>query len=358
MTLPPGSTIGIVGGGQLGRMLAMAAAQLGYRCHIFAPDEAPPAAEVAARFTRAAFDDEKALRRFGGMVDVATFEFENRPVSALAALAEEAEIHPPPRALEISQDRLAEKRFIEDHGGRPAPYRPVDGPAELEAALAELGCPAILKTRRFGYDGKGQVRIADAGRARQAWKKTGAGPCLLEAVVPFEIEFSILLCRDGEGGTALWDSPRNVHERGILDRSTIPVDPRFAPAVRSAEMLTRRIAEALDHVGMLCLEFFAVGEEAVFNEMAPRVHNSGHWTIEGALTSQFENHIRAICGLPLGATERVAPRIEMRNLIGDEVGTWRDILADRTAHLHLYGKSDARAARKMGHVTRLIGIGD
>ncbi|MGQ0558974.1 MAG: 5-(carboxyamino)imidazole ribonucleotide synthase [Sphingosinicella sp.] len=355
MSVPPGSTIGIVGGGQLGRMLSMAAAQLGYRCHVYAPDEEAPATEVAAHFTRGAFDDAKALRRFARLVDVATFEFENIPADALAAIAEVVPLFPPHQALEVSQDRLAEKQFIETLGGKPPPYRAVDNPGELRSAIAELGTPAILKTRRFGYDGKGQVRISEAGEAEEAWQKVGGQPCVLEAVVPFEAEFSILLCRTGDGETALWDPSRNTHEGGILNRSVVPVDARFEPVLASAETLARRLAEALEHVGVLCLEFFAVGGEPLFNEMAPRVHNSGHWTIEGALTSQFENHIRAICGLPLGATDRTAPRIEMRNLIGGEVEEWRDILADRTAHLHLYGKKDARTGRKMGHVTRLTG---
>lgn len=355
MIIPPGSTIGIVGGGQLGRMLAMAAAQLGYRCHVYAPDEAPPAAEVAARFTRGAFDDAKALRRFGGQVDIATYEFENIPAEALSALTDQTVMFPSREALEIAQDRLTEKSFIRKHGGRPAPFARVDDAAELELALAELGTPAILKTRRFGYDGKGQVRIDTADEAAAAWQAVRGAPCVLEALVDFDAEFSILLCRSAEGENAVWDAPRNVHRGGILERSTIPVEPGLLPAVIQAESLALRVADMLDYVGVMALEFFAVGGDAVFNEMAPRVHNSGHWTIEGALTSQFENHIRAICGLPLGSAERVVPRVEMRNLIGGDVETWRAILADRTAHLHLYGKRDARMGRKMGHVTRLIG---
>ncbi|WP_129792171.1 5-(carboxyamino)imidazole ribonucleotide synthase [Sphingosinicella sp. CPCC 101087] len=354
--VPPGSTIGIVGGGQLGRMLALAAAQLGYKCHIYAPEEAPPAAEVAAYFTRGDYDDEAALRRFGAEVDVATFEFENIAAGPLAALAGEAPLYPPCQALEIAQDRLNEKRFIQGHNGRPVAFAAVDGETALAAALKEIGTPAILKTRRFGYDGKGQVRIRSVKEAAKAWKEVKGAPCVVEAMVEFDAEFSILLCRSPEGEVAVWDSPRNVHRSGILDRSTVPADKALQPAIGKAEALARRVADSLDYVGVLTLEFFAVGEEALFNEMAPRVHNSGHWTIEGSLTSQFENHIRAICGLPLGAVGLAAPRVEMRNLIGDEVTGWREILADRTAHLHLYGKREARPGRKMGHVTRLLGL--
>ena len=358
MSIKPGSTIGIVGGGQLGRMLAMAAAQLGYRCHIYAPDEAPPAAEVAAFFTRGRYDDEAALRRFGGEVDVVTYEFENIAAGPLAAIVDEAPLYPPRAALEIAQDRLTEKIFIDEQGGRPADYRRVSSLAELEAALAELGTPAILKTRRFGYDGKGQVRIDAPGAADAAWEAVKRAPCVLEAFVPFDTEFSILLCRSSGGEVATWDAPRNVHRRGILQSSIVPAGAVLEPAIAAARALAEQVATALDYVGVLAMEFFAVGDQALFNEMAPRVHNSGHWTIEGALTSQFENHIRAICGLPLGSTTRAAPRVEMDNLIGDEAEGWAEILADPAAHLHLYGKTEARPGRKMGHVTRLIGVGE
>jgi 5-(carboxyamino)imidazole ribonucleotide synthase len=355
MILPPGSTIGIVGGGQLGRMLAMAAAQLGYKCHVYAPDEAAPARDVAARFTRGEWDDEEALARFGRSVDVATYEFENIAAGPLAALAAETPLWPPRRALEIAQDRLAEKVFVAGLGGRPAPFAAVDDRQDLDAALAGIGTPAILKTRRFGYDGKGQVRIAAAADAETAWKAVYGAPSVLEAFIRFEAEFSILLCRSVSGETVVWDAPRNVHEGGILARSDVPAGPAFAAAIAEAEALALRVAGALDYVGVLALEFFATAEGALFNEMAPRVHNSGHWTIEGALTSQFENHVRAICGLPLGATGLVVPRVEMRNLVGADIDGWRDLLADRSAHLHLYGKAEARPGRKMGHVTRLIG---
>jgi 5-(carboxyamino)imidazole ribonucleotide synthase len=355
MTVPPGSTIGIVGGGQLGRMLAIAAAQLGYKCHIYAPDEAPPAAEVAALFTRGDYDDEDALARFGASVDVATYEFENIAAAPLDALAAEAPLWPPRRALEIAQDRLSEKEFVAGLGGRPAAFAPVASRAELDAALGRIGTPAILKTRRFGYDGKGQARIMAPDEADAAWAAMRGAPAILEGFVAFEAEFSILLCRSPSGETALWDAPRNVHKNGILDTSEVPAPPGLDGAIAEARRLAERIADALDYAGVLTLEFFAADGGAVFNEMAPRVHNSGHWTIEGALTSQFENHIRAICGLPLGATARTAPRVRMDNLIGADADRWAEILADPAAHLHLYGKGEARPGRKMGHVTRLIG---
>ena len=355
MTVPPGSTIGIVGGGQLGRMLAMAAAQLGYRCHIYAPDPGCVAAEVAAEFTQGAFDDEGALTRFGAEIQVATYEFENIATGPLAALAELVPLYPPVAALQVAQDRLEEKRFIQRHGGRPAPFAPVDDRAGLDAALASIGTPAILKTRRFGYDGKGQARIDAPGEADAAWAAVRGAPSVLEGLVRFEAEFSILLCRSGEDRVATWAAPCNRHEGGILVESRVPALPPLAAAIAEGEALARRVAEALDYVGVMAMEFFAVEGAAIFNEMAPRVHNSGHWTIEGARTSQFENHIRAICGLPLGATELTAPRVEMRNLVGAEVDGWQEILADPAAHLHLYGKGDARPGRKMGHVTRLLG---
>jgi 5-(carboxyamino)imidazole ribonucleotide synthase len=354
MTLAPGATIGILGGGQLGRMLAVAAAQLGYRCHVYAPDETlPPAAEVAASFTRGVYEDEAALARFGASVDVATYEFENIASGPLAALTRETALYPPRRSLEIAQDRLAEKEFVASLGGRPAPFAAVDGRAGLDAALERIGTPAILKTRRFGYDGKGQARIMAPTEADAAWEALRGAPAVLERFVRFSAEFSILLCRTADGETAVWDAPRNVHDHGILERCLVPAGDDLRGHVEDAEALTRRIADALGHVGMLAIEFFAAEDGAVFNEMAPRVHNSGHWTIEGALTSQFENHIRAICGLPLGSTALAAPEVRMENLIGDDAARWADILADPAAHLHLYGKGEPRPGRKMGHVTRL-----
>jgi 5-(carboxyamino)imidazole ribonucleotide synthase len=353
MILAPGSTIGIVGGGQLGRMLAMAAARLGYRCHIYAPDEAPPAAEVAAAFTRGAWEDEAALAAFGRRVDVATYEFENIAAGPLAALAAETPLHPPAEALAVAQDRLSEKSFIAHLGGSPAAFRAVDDRPGLDQALAALGVPAVLKTRRFGYDGKGQARIMRPSEGDDAWQAVRGAPSILEAFIAFEAEFSILLCRGPDGEIVTWPAPRNEHEGGVLRRSRAPA-AGLDSQVAEAEALARQAAEALDYVGVIALEFFATPEGPLFNEMAPRVHNSGHWTVEGAVTSQFENHVRAICGLPLGSTALTGARVEMENLIGDEADGWDGILADPGAHLHLYGKGEPRAGRKMGHVTRVI----
>ncbi len=334
-------------------MLAIAAAQLGFKCHIYAPDEAPPAAEVSAFFTRGDYSDEAALARFGAAVDVATYEFENIAAGPLSALAAEAPLYPPRAALEIAQDRLSEKEFVSRLGGRPAAFAAVSTEAELHQALAAIGTPAILKTRRFGYDGKGQARIMAPADAPSAWQTVRGASSILEGFVDFEAEFSILLCRSASGETTAWQAPHNIHLNGILDRSEVPAGPELRSAIAEAQTLAPKIAEAFDYVGVLTLEFFSSSGRAVFNEMAPRVHNSGHWTIEGAVTSQFENHIRAICGLPLGSTELVVAQVSMQNLIGEDVVAWREILSDPAAHLHLYGKGEARPGRKMGHVTRL-----
>ena len=349
--IPPGETIGILGGGQLGRMIAVAAAQLGYRCHVLAPEADSVAAEVSAEFTRAEFTDEAALARFAAGCAVVTYEFENVPVAPLSALGD-VPLHPHPRALEAAQDRLAEKRFVESLGGRPAAYAAVDSPADLAAAIERIGAPGILKTRRDGYDGKGQWRIETATDAPML--DLPGAPLIYEGFVGFFAEFSVILCRAEDGEIAFWDTPENRHESGILALSVAPASARIAPLVEEARALAARIAEALGYVGVLTCEFFATERGPVFNEMAPRVHNSGHWTIEGALTSQFENHVRAICGLPLGDTALTAPRVEMRNLIGDAAHDWAQILADPANHLHLYGKAAARQGRKMGHVTRLV----
>jgi 5-(carboxyamino)imidazole ribonucleotide synthase len=351
MIVPPGSTIGIIGGGQLGRMLAMAAAQLGYRCHIFAPDEAPCAAAVAAAHTRAAFDDGETLAKFAAAVDVVTYEFENLPVAPLAALG--AKMRPGARSLASAQDRAVEKEFIASVGGRVAPWRAVDGPDGVEAAIEELGLPVVLKSRRFGYDGKGQAWVRNPAEAREAWDTIGASACIAEAAVDYLAEFSVLLARTEAGDSAAWDSPRNAHDGGILRRSELPAGDPIESQVGEAVAIARRIADALEHVGVLTVEFFACDDGPVDNEIAPRVHNSGHWTIEGARTSQFEQHIRAVCGLPLGSTERTAARVTMTNLLGSEAEDWAAALAEPGAHLHLYGKGDARPGRKMGHVTRL-----
>jgi 5-(carboxyamino)imidazole ribonucleotide synthase len=351
--LAPGSTIGILGGGQLGRMLAIAAAQLGHRSHIYAPEASGPATEVAAEWTQAAYDDAAALEHFAGRVGVVTYEFENVPPETLARLDARVPIRPGKRSLEVSRFRPAEKELVRDLGGRTAPFRAVETLDELREAFAEIGAPSILKTSSLGYDGKGQVRLKDASDLYAAWNAVRGAPCVLEGFVRFEAEFSVLLCRAENGETVVWDTPENVHRDGILDTSTVPARDLVVGQAGEAVALARRVADELGHIGLLTAEFFATDAGPVFNEMAPRVHNSGHWTIEGAVTSQFENHIRAVCGLPLGSTERTGARVEMRNLIGEAANQWPAILADPGAHLHLYGKH-VRPGRKMGHVTRVF----
>ena len=346
-TVEVGGTIGILGGGQLGRMLALAAAPLGYRCHIYTPERDSVAAEVAAEVTVAPFTDPLALGRFAEACDAITFEWENVPTAPLQFLADR--IAPGLRALETAQDRVKEKRFVENLGGRPAPYAPVDSADDLARAIERIGTPGVLKTARDGYDGKGQWRIASV-RDAQAVRLPQAA-CVYEGWVQFATEFSVILVRSAAGEVRFWDSTENRHDGGILSLTRWPPSPVVAAQVEEARGLARRIADALGYVGVMTAEFFATDKGPVFNEMAPRVHNSGHWTIEGAATSQFENHIRAVAGLPLGDTSTIVSRAEMDNLIGD-VSTAHSVLSDPAAHLHLYGKSEAREGRKMGHVTR------
>ena len=349
--ISPGSTIGIVGGGQLGRMLAMAAAQLGYKCHIFDPHEHPCAADVAAFFTRAEFDDVSALERFAARVDVATYEFENLPVEPLKALGDK--LRPGTQSLAVAQDRAHEKAFIESCGARVAPWRPVSSSDDVSAAVAELGTPVVLKTRRYGYDGKGQEWIRSAGDAERSWDAIGHEPAIAEAAIDFAAEFSVIVARWADGRHTFWDAPQNEHGEGILRRSTVPCSDSVSVQIPEAREAALRIAEALDHVGVLTVEFFASSEGPLVNEIAPRVHNSGHWTIEGAVTSQFEQHVRAICDLPPGSTELVGAGVVMENLIGGDVNRWPELVADPNSHVHIYGKGEARPGRKMGHVTRV-----
>ena len=352
-TIAPGSTIGIIGGGQLGRMLALAAAPLGYRIHIFDPDPECCAASVAAKLTVAAYDDRVALAAFASEVDVATYEFENIDAGPLEEIAARVPLFPPLAALRIAQDRIAEKEFAAAQSGRTAPWAAVNTRADLDVAIAQIGTPAILKTTRFGYDGKGQARLASPADADAAWATINGNAAILEAMVSFDHEFSILVAHGQDGSSVTWDAPENVHVDGVLATSTVPPHPDVIAQVDEAKALAVRITDALDYVGVLAIEFFASPDGPVFNEMAPRVHNSGHWTIEGATTSQFENHIRAICGLPLGATSLVAPNVAMQNLIGDDANRWPDHAAEAGAHLHLYGKGAPSPGRKMGHVTRV-----
>lgn len=352
--LPPGSTIGILGGGQLGRMLAMAAAQLGYRCHIYSSDKTSVAAEVAAQFTCAKDEDIELLSKFADACDVITYEFENVPVAPLAAIAGKAPLYPPAGALDVAQNRVAEKAFARTHGGKTAPFAEVTDPASLDTAIGHVGLPAILKTIRMGYDGKGQARIRAGDDPAQHWDAVAHQPCVAEGFVTFTHEFSVILVRGQDGSIRYWDTPHNIHAEGILAQSLIPAPAEIVAQEKAARALAAKMADALDYVGVLTSEFFATAGGPVFNEMAPRVHNSGHWTIEGAITSQFENHIRAICGLPLGDTARAAEKVEMTNLIGGTADEWQAVLQDPANSLHLYGKGESRPGRKMGHVTKLL----
>lgn len=350
--LPPGSTIGILGGGQLGRMIAAAAAQLGYRTHVLAPDHENVAAQTASSLTRADYHDRAALADFAAQCDVVTYEFENIAAEPVEWLTERVPVHPSPVSLRVAQDRLAEKSFVADLGGTPARWAAVGSRQALDAAIEAIGTPAVLKTTRMGYDGKGQARLAGAADADRAWAAVGDA-AVLEAFVSFSHEFSIVLVRGADGRMVSYPPPWNEHADGILARSSVPAPPEIAAHWTEAAALTGRIADALGHVGVLTCEFFATADGPVFNEMAPRVHNSGHWTIEGAVTSQFENHVRAICDLPLGDTGLTGAAVTMENLIGDDADRWAELLNEGDAHLHLYGKREVRAGRKMGHVTRV-----
>ncbi len=353
--LQPGQILGILGGGQLGRMLALAAAPLGLKVHVFSPDADSPAFDVAAARTVAAYEDEAALMRFAESVDLVTFEFENVPGRTAEIVSARAPLHPNPRALATTQDRLVEKSFVSDLGIATAPFREVSSESDLVRALSSLGRPAVLKTRRFGYDGKGQVLLRDGDDPARAWAAVAGAPCILEGFVPFEREVSVVAARTPDGAFAAYDLCANEHRSHILDITRVPAGVSQATE-EAAFAIARRIADALDYAGVLAVEMFLVREGSeerlVVNEIAPRVHNSGHWTIEGAETSQFEQHVRAVCGWALGSTRRLG-RAEMRNLIGDDVTAWPQILAEPGAHLHLYGKAEARPGRKMGHVTRI-----
>ncbi len=363
-SLTPNDTIGVLGGGQLGRMLAMSATQLGLKAHIYCPDDDCPASQAAAAFTKAAYTDEKALQAFAAAVDVVTYEFENVPVEAVAVLQDSgAEVRPGAVALEKAQDRLVEKEFVRALGVATADFHAVDGLDDLEAGLARIGRPAILKTRRLGYDGKGQTRLTDKDidlhasfekAVAFAWDEVGAAPSILEGFVPFEREVSIIGARGHDGEIKLYDPIENVHAGGILKTSTAPaaITPEASDRIKDAAV---KILTALDYVGVIGVEFFVLTDgDIIVNEMAPRVHNSGHLTADACAVSQFEQHIRAVAGWPLGDPARHSDA-QMENLIGEDVDRWRDAAAAPGACLHLYGKREARAGRKMGHVTKLTG---
>jgi 5-(carboxyamino)imidazole ribonucleotide synthase len=355
--LPPGATIGILGSGQLGRMLAVAAARLGFKTHVYCPHSGP-AFDVATRTTQAAFDDQAELSAFAAAVDVVTFEFENVALATAQHLAARVPVRPGARSLEVAQDRLTEKEFISGLGVPVAPYRAIGSAADLPGALAALGGSAILKSRRLGYDGKGQAGMTAAAEADAAWAAVGSVPSVLEKRVAFTRELSVLAARDLDGQLAFYECPHNTHESGILRRSVVPSGLPEAELARARD-IAGRIAEALDYVGVLAVEMFYLGGDApaverlLVNEIAPRVHNSGHWTIEACPISQFENHMRAVAGWPLGSTARHSDA-EMLNLIGREVLDWKRLASEPGTALHLYGKREARPGRKMGHITRLL----
>lgn len=355
--LPPNSTIGIFGGGQLGRMTAMAAARLGYKCHIYAPESDIPASQVSAATTRASYDDTAALEAFARSVDVVTLEFENIPVKAVRRVAAITAVHPGDGVLEICQDRIREKSFLNGIGIGTAPWAEVTDLASLQAAEAEIGRPAVLKSARFGYDGKGQAGLREGDEASDVLAAVGADSSILEGFVDFACEVSVMVARGQDGEIATWPVVENRHVNHILDTTIAPAD--ISPGVASkAGDVARHIAAEVGLVGVMGVEMFVTRDDDVLvNEMAPRPHNSGHWTIDACLTSQFEQLVRIVCGLPLGSTERHSDAV-MKNLIGDEVDAWPEILAEEGAYLHLYGKAETRPGRKMGHVTRLKPRGD
>ena len=351
--LPTGATIGILGGGQLGRMLSVAAARLGLRTHIFEPGADAPAGDVAHEVTTASYEDESALTAFAQSVYLVTFEFENVPTSALDLIEAIVPIHPNRGALGTSQDRITEKTFLQDLGLSVAPFADITDEASLNAALARIGAPAILKTRRFGYDGKGQVRLQSADDAKVALAEIAGAPAILEGFVDFSAEISVIAARNPQGEVACYDPGMNVHRDGILHTTTVPA--QISASLRTdAVLLAAKILNALDYVGVMGVELFVTSRGLIVNEIAPRVHNSGHWTQNGCAVDQFEQHIRAIAGWPLGDGSRHSD-VTMENLIGTDVARVSELARERNCAIHLYGKTQVKAGRKMGHVNRITG---
>lgn len=351
--LAPGSTIGIIGGGQLGRMMSMAASRMGYHVHIFTPEKDSPAAEVSLQATVAEYTDEAALKAFAKTVDVVTFEFENIPTKSLELLASEVPVHPSPQLLHMTQNRVREKEFCKSLGIGTAPFAKVDSLEDLEAAISAIGVPSILKTSEMGYDGKGQVKITSAADAKSAWEQVGGQPSVLEGFVDFVMEVSVIVARNADGDCKAYPLAQNIHENQILKETLVPA--MVADEVEErAENIALKIANETGLVGLLAVEMFVTRKDKVLvNEMAPRPHNSGHWSMDAAVTGQFEQAIRAVCNLPLGSTGMLCPA-RMLNLIGDEVNDWPHFLTEYlAARLHLYGKREVRPGRKMGHVTIL-----
>jgi 5-(carboxyamino)imidazole ribonucleotide synthase len=353
--LKPGDTIGILGGGQLGRMLAMAAARLGLKCQVFSPDPDSPAFDVVLNATCAEYADVEALELFANDVDVITYEFENVPSATAMVLAARRPVIPAQKILETTQDRLIEKDFVKKLGIGTADYADVSSVEALRAAIARIGLPAVVKTRRFGYDGKGQAIIRDGDDIEQIWEDLGTKSAILEAFIPFEREISVIAARSVDGHVESFDVTENEHRDHILKISRAPADISAAVA-KEARIIAEKIATALNYVGVLAVEMFVVqdkgGPTVLVNEIAPRVHNSGHWTLDGASISQFEQHIRAIAGWPLGKPVRHG-EVTMTNLIGDDILDYSRWLTVPGATVHLYGKGAPRPGRKMGHVTEV-----
>jgi 5-(carboxyamino)imidazole ribonucleotide synthase len=354
--LKPGATIGILGGGQLARMLALAAAPLGLRCHVYSPEKDSCAFDVVHAGTCAPYDDEGALGRFAGTVDVITYEFENVPARTAAFLARRKPVLPDPQVLETTQDRLVEKNFISALKIATAPFAPVHSATQLEEGMKSVGVPAVLKTRQLGYDGKGQAKITKGADAIEAWRSVRNAPCILEGFINFEREVSVVAARTRDGKVECFDVTENEHRDHILKISRVPAKVTAALS-REAQQIATRIAKAFDYVGVLAVEMFVVRKgrrrTVLVNEIAPRVHNSGHWTIDGATVSQFEQHVRAIAGWPLARPLLLGRRVEMVNLIGAEVNEAAKWLTVPGTSVHVYGKGEARPRRKMGHVTRV-----
>ena len=354
--LNPGATIGILGGGQLARMLALAAAPLGLKCHVYSPDKDSCAFDVVHACTVADYEDEQALARFAEHVDVVTYEFENVPAKTAAFLTQHTTVLPDPHVLETTQDRLAEKNFMHNLGIATAPFAAVHSATQLAEGITKCGVPAVLKTTRFGYDGKGQVKIDHAEEANEAWRTLRHAPCILEGFVKFRREVSVIAARDADGKVECFEVTENEHRDHILHISKVPAKVSVELAAEARRVATR-IVNAFNYVGVMGVEMFVVShkseEHVLVNEVAPRVHNSGHWTIDGATVSQFEQHIRAVAGWPLAKPQPLGTRVEMINLIGDEVlDPARWLTAPNTA-LHIYGKGAPSPRRKMGHVTRV-----
>ena len=350
-TLAPGSTIGILGGGQLGRMLSVAAARLGFQTHIVEPGAHPPAAHVATHTTTAAYEDHAALTAFANSVDVVTYEFENVPAEALDLIESLCPIRPNRRALSVSQDRLTEKTFLQDLGIATAPFADITSVEDLTQAIATIGTPSILKTRRFGYDGKGQVRLSAETDPAQALADLNNAPAILEGFVPFTKEVSVIAARGLTGDIACFDPGENVHRDGILHTTNVPAS-LTASQRTDAILLAAKILNALDYVGVLGVELFITPQALIVNEIAPRVHNSGHWTQNGCAIDQFEQHIRAVAGWPLGDGKRHSD-VEMENLIGHDVDRIPELAKEPNTAIHLYGKADTKPGRKMGHINRI-----